>query len=364
MRNFNQTVLMGKIIIKKSFIVWGILVVVLVLISCEKEEIVGEDLMGTWYMPQPLNHRTARRSVEDVGRHSLSAWNYSQIVTTNSNQEVIDQMKPTVGAISFSGAVNTNLKHMWSWHNQDHSYIDLSNNSWNNFGQEWINPNVLVIVNNDNNNNNEDQIRIYYNNGDAIEINDEIDFTFNGKTLNIPNKTFTIENNQSLAIEGTLSHGTISVPANSPTEIFSQIEGPARDYGTWSIKIEEDGRWVETYTYEDQNNQSNWLNAYVDSTIAEWEVDGDTLFVTYHFDDVWYQGNEFFGAAHGTWYYQIAYIYQKNEDELTLTNEWNVCENEPWCLNGREHQLGIDSGSLEELKYIWKLDFSKTPPAN
>jgi len=59
-----------------------------------------------------------------------------------------------------------------------------------------------------------------------------------------------------------------------------------------------------------------------------------------------------------------AYIYQKNEDELTLTNEWNVCENEPWCLNGREHQLGIDSGSLEELKYIWKLDFSKTPPAN
>ncbi len=72
MRNFNQTVLMGRIIIKKSFIIWGILVVALSLISCEKEEnVVGEDLMGTWYMPQPLNHRTARRSVEDVGRHSL-----------------------------------------------------------------------------------------------------------------------------------------------------------------------------------------------------------------------------------------------------------------------------------------------------
>ena len=62
---------MGRIIIKKSFIIWGILVVALSLISCEKEEnVVGEDLMGTWYMPQPLNHRTARRSVEDVGRHS------------------------------------------------------------------------------------------------------------------------------------------------------------------------------------------------------------------------------------------------------------------------------------------------------
>jgi len=84
---------MGKIIIKKSFIIWGILVVALSLISCEKEEIVGEDLMGTWYMPQALNHRTARRSVEDVGRHSLSAWNYSQIVTTNSNQEVIDRLQ-------------------------------------------------------------------------------------------------------------------------------------------------------------------------------------------------------------------------------------------------------------------------------
>ena len=197
---------MGRIIIKKSFIIWGILVVALSLISCEKEEnVVGEDLMGTWYMPQPLNHRTARRSVEDVGRHSLSAWNYSQIVTTNSNQEVIDQMKPTVGSISLSGAVNTNLKHMWSWHNQDNSYIDLSNNSWNNSGQEWIDPNVHVFINNDNNSNNEDRIRVYYNNGDDIEINDEIDFTFNGKTLNIPNKTFTIENNQSLALEGTLS---------------------------------------------------------------------------------------------------------------------------------------------------------------
>ena len=62
MRNLKQTVLMGKIIIKKSFIVRCILVISLGLISCEKEEIVvGEDLMGTWYMPQPLNHRTARR---------------------------------------------------------------------------------------------------------------------------------------------------------------------------------------------------------------------------------------------------------------------------------------------------------------
>ena len=30
--------------------------------------------------------------MEDVGRHSLSAWNYSQIVTTNTKQEVIDYL--------------------------------------------------------------------------------------------------------------------------------------------------------------------------------------------------------------------------------------------------------------------------------
>ena len=64
---------MGIIIIKKSFIIWGILVVALGLISCEKEEVVvGEHLLGTWYMPQPLNHRTARRSVEDVGTVSYT----------------------------------------------------------------------------------------------------------------------------------------------------------------------------------------------------------------------------------------------------------------------------------------------------
>ena len=76
---------MKKILLPLSLLIFG-------LISCEKETTIEDDLQGIWYMPQILNRNTSGRSVNDLADHSLNAWNYSMVVTTNSNQKLIDRM--------------------------------------------------------------------------------------------------------------------------------------------------------------------------------------------------------------------------------------------------------------------------------
>ena len=45
---------------KKLIFLTGLLALLFGVLSCEKENNPGEELMGTWYMPQPLNRHTAR----------------------------------------------------------------------------------------------------------------------------------------------------------------------------------------------------------------------------------------------------------------------------------------------------------------
>ena len=46
--------------------------ITLLLISCEKDVTVEDQIIGTWYMPQALNRYTAGMSVEDVAGHILN----------------------------------------------------------------------------------------------------------------------------------------------------------------------------------------------------------------------------------------------------------------------------------------------------
>ena len=82
------------------------------LISCEKESSIQEDIIGKWYMPQTLNRITLGRSINDLAEHSLNAWNYSMMVTTNSNQSLIDRMSDPEGSVSITGTVNDEIKFM------------------------------------------------------------------------------------------------------------------------------------------------------------------------------------------------------------------------------------------------------------
>jgi len=291
------------------------------------------------------------------------------VVTTNSNQELIDRMADSEGAISVSGIINDEMKFMNGWHDKysGQSSVYITNYNWNYFMEHSDKPIISVGLNDYTDPNSDsswyssDYINVYFNNGNYIELNNEIDFSFDGKSLDIPNQTFNLADTSSISMGGTLTHATIDIPANTPTEIFSNEDDTSWDYGSWEIHIQEDGRWVEVYTWEDPYDSSGWTHTYSDSTIAEWELEGDTILVTYRYEDIWIDANAP-GIGQGDWLYQVAYTFDLVDKNLILTNEYIMCEGEEYCLEWFEYDYGLDQGSLEEIKMVWVLEFSKAPP--
>ena len=135
------------------------------------------------------------------------------------------------------------------------------------------------------------------------------------------------------------------------------------DYGSWAIHIKEDGRWVEVFTFEEPQGLDGWTNVYVDSTVAEWDMKDDQIVVTYKYDDFWPDAGGGPGIGQGTWLYQVAYTYEIDNGNLKLLNEFNMCEDEieSFCLEMLEYEFRLDRGSLEEIKMVWELEFSKSP---
>ena len=39
-----------------------------------------------------------------------------------------------------------------------------------------------------------------------------------------------------------------------------------------------------------------------------------------------------------------------------------MCGDGEFCMKWFEYEFGLDEGSLEEIKMVWLLEFSKTPP--
>jgi len=372
--------------VKKLIIFFGTLTLSFSLFSCEKKTTVEDELIGTWYMPQTLNRHTAGKSVDDVAGHSLNAWNWSMVVTTNSNQKLIDRMADSEGSVTISGMVDDEIKFMHGWMDKGSGQagVSLSNYNWYDFGNRMDKPMISAYMDNFSHQYSDsiqifwndstgtydtfygywysDYIGVYYDNGKYFEVRNEIDFTFDGKSLNIPNQTFSVDDSTSLSMGGTLTHATIDIPSNTPTEIFSYKGDTSFDYGSWAIHIEEDGRWVEIYTWEDPYDSSGWAHTYTDSTVAEWELEDDTLFVTYSYEDVWVDAGDP-GIGQGTWLYQVAYTYKIEGDSLVLTNEFDMCQGEQYCMEWFEYEYGLDHGSLEEFKMVWELEFSKSPAA-
>ena len=362
---------------KKTFIILSI--TVFAFISCEEQNTTADEIVGVWFMPQSLNRVTANRSVDELGGSSLNAWNYSMMVTTNSNQSFIDQMSEAKGGINISGFISGELKFMQGWfdssiqsssifvtnHNwmsmfensnpSDEPFISLSLNDYAGFGNN-------IPIDSSDYGFDDDFFSAQMNDGAYFDIIQNIDYNYDGKTLTVPNQELVAFQDSVLFIGGTLSHATIDVPANVPTEIMSYDGEVTWDYGTWEIHIKDDGKWVEIYTFEDQYSSDGWSNVYVDSTIAEWEIKDDIIMVTYRYDDIWPDAGGGPGIGQGTWLYQVAYTYEIENDNLKLLNEFDMCEfEEDYCLEMFERQYGLDSGSLEQIKMVWQLEFSKTP---
>tara|TARA_B100001564_G_scaffold97462_1_gene79711 strand:- start:75 stop:1244 length:1170 start_codon:yes stop_codon:yes gene_type:complete len=348
--------------------------------ACEEDASAVDEVVGVWYMPQSLNRVTAGRSADQLGGSSLNAWNYSMVITTNSDQNFVDQMSEADGSVNVSGFINGELKFMQGYFDNynNASNVFVTNYNWMSMfqGSELNNNSFISLslnnypqgVNIDQPGDsgyfdyNDDHFTAYTNDGVYFEVSQDIDYNYDGKTLTVPAQQLVDSRDSTLTITGTLTHSTIDIPANTSTEIMSYDGDISWDYGSWAIHIKEDGKWVEVYTFEEQQNPSGWSNVYVDSTVAEWEMKDDMIVVTYRYDDVWPDAGGGPGIGQGTWLYQVAYTYEIENDNLKLLNEFNMCEfEEDYCLEMFEGQYGLDYGSLDEIKMVWELEFSKTP---
>ena len=347
--------------------------------ACEENASAVDEVVGVWYMPQSLNRVTAGRSAEQLGGSSLNAWNYSMMITTNSNQNFVDQMSKADGNINVSGFINGELKFMQGYFDNynDASNVFVTNYNWMSMfeGSELNNDAFISLslnnypqgVNIDQPGDsgyfgyNDDYFYAYTNDGAYFEVSQDINYNYDGKTLTVPAQKLADNRDSVLTIAGTLTHSTIDILANTPTEVMSYDGDILRDYGSWAIHIKEDGEWVEVYTFEEQQDPNGWSNVYIDSTIAEWEMKDDMIVVTYRYDDVWPDAGGGPGIGQGTWLYQVAYTYEIENGNLKLLNEFNMCEfEEDYCLEMFEGQYGLDYGSLNEIKMVWELEFSNT----
>ena len=237
------------------------------LISCEKESSIQEDIIGKWYMPQTLNRITLGRSINDLAEHSLNAWNYSMMVTTNSNQSLIDRMSDPEGSVSITGTVNDEIKFMQGWYDpySKESSVYITNYKWNMFEP---NDGPVISVNMNNYSGQDewdwsDYLNIFFNDGNYIEIEQEIDYSFDGRTLNIPNQTLIDTTGTNLTLGGILTYSTIDIPANTPTEIFSYDEDDSWDYGNWTIDIQDKSSFYKVFSAINSREWSLGRNIYL-----------------------------------------------------------------------------------------------------
>ena len=332
-------------------------------------------------MPQSLNRVTAGSSADRLGGYSLNAWNYSLMVTTNIDQKFVDQMSKGNGAISVSGFINGDMTYMQGWSDpfSSNSNVYVSSYDWFSMFQG---PNIdsepfMGLSLNDHKGDghmgdpadsgffgyDDDYFSAYLNDGSYFDAPQQIEYSYDGRTLTVPSQELRDYRDSSLTIGGTLSHSTIDVPANTPTKIMEYDGNTSWDYGSWAIHIKEDGRWVEVFTFEDSQGQNGWTNVYVDSTVAEWDMKDDQIVVTYRYDDFWPDAGGGPGIGQGIWLYQVSYTYEIVNGNLKLMNEFNMCEDDMggFCLEMLEYQYRFDPGSLKEMKMVWELEFTKSP---
>tara|TARA_B000000565_G_scaffold69012_1_gene48076 strand:+ start:1136 stop:2308 length:1173 start_codon:yes stop_codon:yes gene_type:complete len=349
-------------------------------ISCEEDASSRDEVVGVWYMPQSLNRVTAGASADRLGGYSLNAWNYSMMVTTNIDQEFVDQMSKGIGAINVSGYINGDMAYMQGWSEPFDSGSSVYVSSYDWFSM-FEGPNsdsgafMGLSLNNYNGDGigdpadsgfygyDDDYFSAYLNDGSYFDVTQQIEYSYDGKTLTVPSQELRDYRDSILTIGGTLSHSTIDIPANTSTKIMGYDGNTSWDYGSWAIHIKEDGRWVEVFTFEEPQGQDGWSNVYVDSTVAEWDMKDDQIVVTYRYDDFWPDAGGGPGIGQGTWLYQVSYTYEIVNGNLKLLNEFNMCEDDMggFCLEMLEYQYRFDPGSLKEMKMVWELEFTKSP---
>ncbi len=339
--------------------------------ACENEPVDNGDqnkLIGTWFKNQRANARTFDKTGSDISNGTLASWNYETVVTTNSDQNAKDLFSEGIGGIDVSEKDDATLTYMFVFEGENGETDEKMINAFlTNFSfisdeiqfpfyglslgeQEWIDStgatgpvdyNASLYVQTD------DSTYTMYNGN--------VDFSYDGKSLTVMESTLIeYEGDKAITIKGDLAHSFIAVPANTPTVINTFGEDNVGiDQGGWTIDIREDGKWVELYQWDE----------WSDSTVASWEVDDDILKVTYDFSekgDIDPQSND------DPYPYIIEFSYKIENNELLLTNEYNICDDNfaEFCLTFFEYIYGFDPGSLESIVDRTSMTFTQTPSSS
>ena len=201
---------------------------------------------------------------------------------------MIDRMSAGVGSISITGMINEELKFLDGEFDPEsrYSYVNVTNYDWFSFFEnestilDLDSPIIILSMSNfvysEFEMFEEDYLIIYSGDSSYIEITDEIDYQYDGRTLKMPKQSF-LSSDSTIYVEGELSYSTIDIKANTPTSIFSFDEEMSSDYGTWSIHIKEDGQWIEVYNWSEvyEFAEEEVEDFYSDSTFADWRIEGD-----------------------------------------------------------------------------------------
>lgn len=256
-----------------------------------------------------------------TGTWSLLSMLNETYLTTNSNQNAIDQNSEGIGGITVSNGVNFNLTFLNREIDDDYQSFSVSNRSspscdlYISVTPSSIEASLLVQQNND---------YIIYSEG-------VLDFTYDGLTLTVnPSTLYTANRTDSVQIVGSITSQTIPINANVPTVVES-YDMPVGS--TITLKLKSDGTYVWSFS------QSIW-NQIVK---GDWVENGNVLTLTATESD----GEET--------YWVEEYTFEINNDELILNGDESYCDDDPYwsveeCHTYYENRYGLDRGSLISIR--------------
>ncbi|MCH8838134.1 MAG: hypothetical protein IIA60_10115 [Candidatus Marinimicrobia bacterium] len=273
---------------------------------------------------------------EIVGTWNQTSAEFDIIITTNSDQILVDQFAEGNGSISITGAHTTTLTYLSFY--TDSNFVSVFAAEFGPLDLEDANYFLsLAIIDGKSSAffiaNISSESPIFYNTSD---LNFSIDLsTYTVAVDNI--QFYTADSSAGITADGTLAAATINIPANVPTSVPFNI--PESEYqitlvfnADGTVIDLEDSTYSTTDTWEVENGVMTIISTYSD--------DGETFIDTVEFD------------------------YTLDAGELALMMEGDLCEDfigftQEECLEIYESLWLLTSGSLIAARISVSLTFSR-----
>ena len=307
----------------------------LIWVACEEdaEDTLPTELVGTWYLSNSEAYME---------------------MTTNSDQTMIDQIRPGIGSIAVDGAFDTSMTYMILEQFDGSVSIILANQSIyepRNFPFYYLMVDSYggVLSANFYAAESWDYGTYYFT--DSLDLSYDLD----SYTVTMGSTEFfgtdmygVVDSSLSVTLSGTIQANTIAIPANTPTQVDQYNYF---DYmPEMTIILEADGSIVRTETYD------YYEEPETETYEGTWSVSGDQLIILEE-----YEGNG------ETEIDTVEFTFSLSGNTLTLIMEEDLCEpDEDYpmdeCLEEGSMALGLDPGSLTDLVMVQIINFSNTPP--